>query len=114
MNTSKSMDDVTRKPLVRDLVVEARGAEMENFKQHKICTKRPISECVRVTGNQPIGSKWIDINKRDSKNPNVRSRLVVQEIKRETTEDMFAATSPLEAKQLPFLNGGHQLRRGAL
>ena len=78
------VDDMTGEPLIRELVVEARGAEMEKFQQHKVYTKRPISECVRVTGKQPIGSKWIDINKRDSKNPNYRSRLVHKK-SRETT-----------------------------
>ena len=37
------VDGVTTKPLVRDLVVEPRGAEVEKFQQHKVYTKRPIS-----------------------------------------------------------------------
>ena len=106
------VDDVTGKPLIRELVVEARGAEMEKFRQHKVYTKRPISECVKVTGKQPIGSKWIDISKGDSKNPNYRSRLVAQEIKRDNNEDMFAATPPLEPKKCLFSMAVTSFARG--
>jgi hypothetical protein len=50
----------------------------------------------------PIGTKRIDINKGDAKNPEYRSRLVAQESKRDKTDDLFAATPPLEAKKLLF------------
>ena len=77
-----------------------------------IYTKRPISECVRVTGKQPIGTKWIDINKGDTANPNYRSRLVAKEIRRGPNEDMFAATPPLEAKKCLFSYVMSQYARG--
>ena len=93
------IDDISGRPLVTEMVVEAREAEMEKFSQHKVYTKVPISECIRMTGKQPIGCKWIDINKGDAKSPNYRSRLVAKEIKRGPSDEMFAATPPLEAKK---------------
>ena len=96
------IDDMSGKPLIPSLVREARGEEMGKFSQHNVYTKVPISECVAVTGKQPIGSKWIDINKGDDALPNYRSRLVAKEIRRGPNEDMFAATPPLEAKKCLF------------
>ena len=96
------VDDMSGKPLITSLVNEARGDEMKKFRQHNVYTKVPIAECVATTGKQPIGSKWIDINKGDEKEPNYRSRLVAKEIRRDPNEDMFAATPPLEAKKCLF------------
>ena len=64
-----------------------------------------------MTGKQPIGSKWIDINKGDAKAPNYRSRLVAKEIKRGPSDNMFAATPPLEAKKCLFSTYARESRR---
>ena len=85
---------------------------MVKFKQHQVYSKVPISEYVRMTGKQPIGSKWIDINKGDAKSPNYRSRLVAKEIKRGPSDEMFAATPPLEAKKSLFSMAMSQFSRG--
>ena len=106
------VDDVSGQPLVRELVQSARKEEMVEFEQHGVYTKVPISECIRVTGKRPIGSKWIDINKGDVSNPNYRSRLVAKEIKRGPSDDMFAATPPLEAKKSLFSMAMTQFARG--
>ena len=70
---------------------------MERFLQNEVDSKCPIYECVRVSGKQPVGSRWIDINKGDEDNPNYRSRLVAKEIRRGPNKEMFAATLPLES-----------------
>ena len=54
------------------------------------------------TGKAPIGTRWIDTNKGDTQNPELRSKLVAKEIKRDNRDDMFAATPPLEAKKALF------------
>ena len=64
------VDDISGRPLLTDLVVQAREAEVQNFRNHNVCAKVPISECIRLTGKQPIGSKWIDISKGNAKTPN--------------------------------------------
>ena len=84
---------------------------MSKFREHKVYFKVPIAECLRMTGKQPIGSKWIDINKGDAKVPNYRSRLVAKEIKRGPSDDMFAATPPLEAKKCLFSMAVSQFAR---
>ena len=42
----------------------------------------------------------VDINKGDEENPEYRSRLVAKEIKKNRNRDLFAATPPIEAKQI--------------
>ena len=106
------VDDISGRPLIRELVQEARAAEMSKFREHNVYSKVPIAEAVRMTGKQPIGSKWIDINEGDAKVPNYRSRLVAKEIKRGPSDDMFAATPPLEAKKCLFSMAMSQFARG--
>ena len=61
-------------------------------------TKVPEEECWRNTGNKPIGTRWVDVNKGDDEHPEYRSRLVAKEINTGRMEGLFAATPPLEAK----------------
>ena len=51
---------------------------------------RPCDEVV-------FGTRWVDIDKGDEKKPFYRSRLVVQEYKRQAEVSFFTATPPLEA-----------------
>ena len=60
-------------------------------------TKVHAAECWERTGKAPIKSRWIDINKGDSKNPLHRSRLVGKEFNDGKDPTLFAATPPLEA-----------------
>ena len=85
---------------------------MSKFRKHNVYSKVPIAECVRMTGKQPIGGKWINISKGDAKAPNYCSRLVAKEIKRGPIDDMSAATPPLEAKKCLFSMAMSQLARG--
>ena len=50
--------------------------------------KVPIEECWANTGKDQIGTRWVDVNKGDDVNPEYRSRLVAQEIKRDKREDL--------------------------
>eukprot|EP00969_Alexandrium_andersonii_P154999 6852857-Alexandrium_andersonii.AAC.1 len=45
----------------------------------------------------PIQVRWVDISKGDAESPEYRSRLVANEIKRDSRDDLFAATPPVEA-----------------
>ena len=47
-----------------------------------------------------VKARWIDINKGDELDPELRSRLVAKEIKRDKRDDLFAATPPLEALKM--------------
>ena len=76
-------------------VKEARKEEMKEVRKHDVYTKAPLQECW-----EPIGTRWVDVNKGDKVHTEIRSRLVAQDIKTNKREDLFAATPPLEAKQL--------------
>jgi len=92
--------DLSGKALDSRLVNKARAEEMREFKKYNVYEKVPIEECWANTGKDPIGTRWVDVNKGDEVNPEYRSRLVAQEIKRDKREDLFAATPPLEAKKM--------------
>ena len=50
-----------------------------------------------MTGKKPIAVRWIDVNKGDAKNPNMRSRVVAKEFNTYNDVSLYAATPPLEA-----------------
>ena len=56
-------------------VKKARAEEMKEFKKHGVYAKVPIEECIRETGNKPIGHIWVDIDQGDRDNPNYSARL---------------------------------------
>ena len=55
-----------------------------------------MGEARRVTGKPPITVRWVDVNKGDNTNPNVRSRLVARQIRQAGEDAIFAPTPPLE------------------
>ena len=96
-------DDMSGKKLKEEKVRIAREEEMIEVRKHKVYEKVPISECWKETGQGPIGTRWVDINKGDEVNEDYRSRLVAQELKSKSMlEDIFAATPPLEVKKMLF------------
>lgn len=88
--------------LKTQLVLKPRKEEMDKYFSHNANEKVPIEESHKVTGKGQIGSRWIDINKGDDVNPDYRSRLIAKKINRSPSDEMFAATPPLEAKKMPF------------
>ena len=98
--TREYWDDLSGRELDPKLVKKARMEEIKEINKHNVYEKVPIEECWTNTGKDPIGTRWVDVNKGDDANPEYRSRLVAQEIKRDNREDLFAATPPLEAKKM--------------
>ena len=92
-------DDVSGKELPKQLAIRARETELEYSRFMKLWSKVPIKECYEKTGAAPIGVKWIEVNKGDDLNPNIRARLVAQEFNQGKLSTIFAATPPLEAKK---------------
>ena len=74
---------------------EADITEMEEFRKHGVYVKVPIQQCWDRTGKNPIGVRWVDINKGDDRNPKYRSRLVAKEFKVGEAEELFVATTSL-------------------
>ena len=91
-----AQDDVSGEPLEPKLVKVARREEIQYFKDMNVYRKVPIEECWKETGANPIGVRWVDVNKGDTANPNYRSRLVAKEYKKDEKPEWFAATPPSE------------------
>ena len=89
-------DDVNGMELDPKAVKAARKIEMEFFKKMKVYTIVPESH-QRINGGKIIDVRWIDINKGDKENPNMRSRLVGREFNQGKDDTLYAATPPLEA-----------------
>ena len=68
-------DDVIGGILDKALMIEARKLEMAFFQRMGVYTKVDRSEALRV-GGKVIKTKWVDLNKGDDKEPNMRARLV--------------------------------------
>ena len=56
---------------------------------------RAFEKARRRTGNPPVTVRWVDVNKGDDRNPNVRSQLVTRQIRQPGGEAIFAPTPPL-------------------
>ena len=74
------------------------------------------SEVIKA-GHKIIGTRFINSNKHDAANPDVRARLVAQELSWQGEESYYAATPPLQAKRMLFsqwaserVRGGKQLK----
>jgi hypothetical protein len=93
-------DEITGATLPPDLVRQARAEELTFMREWGVWERARVAECWAETGKAPIGSKWVDVNKGDSKKPLIRSRFVVKEIATYKSDDFFAATPPLEALRL--------------
>ena len=95
-------DDVTGKKLDKELVLQARAEQIGEVKKFQVYLKVPIQNCWNDTGTDPVGVRWLNVNKGDTQNPEIRCRIVAQEFNTQKREDLFAATPPLEAKKILF------------
>ena len=93
-------DETTHRKLPKAEVEKARLEELRQVYNHNVYTKVPLQQCIDETGQMPITVRWLDVNKGDEENPEYRSRLVAQEIKRDKREGLIAATPPLEANKM--------------
>ena len=71
-------DEVSNKKLNKNGVIAARLDEIKQVHTHGVYEKVPIEECWNQTGKAPIKTKWVDINKGDELNEELRSRLVAK------------------------------------
>ena len=86
------IDDTSGKLLNNTLVEKAGAEEISVIRELGVWefADRPRDEVV-------FGTRWVDINKGDENKPFYRSRLVVQDYKRQADWSFFTATPPLEA-----------------
>merc|ERR1712051_129066 len=83
-----------------DQVHAARMRELKYLMDRHVYTYASRSEAIRRTGRRPLRLKWIDSNKGDLVNPNLRSRLVCTEVRPKGVETIFAAIPPLESLRM--------------
>ena len=74
--------------------------------------KVDVQECWNVTGKEPIGVRWVDINKGDSSKPNCRSRLVAKEFNTGVRPEVYAATPPSECLRIMFSKTANGHKKG--
>ena len=94
-----AVDDVSGALLHPKLVHAGRSVEMKFFDGTKVYDRVPREEQAK-TGGKIIGTKWIDVNKGDIDNPNIRCRLVGKEFRTTPDDALYASTPPLEALRL--------------
>ena len=104
-------DETSGKMLPKDLTIKARAAEKTQVYAPKLYDKVPIKECYAGTGEGPVGTKWLEINKGDEEHFNISARLVAQEFTKGKLEAIFAATPPLEAKKAVISGHGRNWLR---
>ena len=59
-----------------------------------------ITDAIKRTGRPPITVRWVEVNKGDDENPDIRSRLAAREIRMSGQEAIFAPTPPLESLRM--------------
>ena len=95
-NIAKFHDDVTVNMLPGDLVRAARQEEIKSLNTFPVCTKVPEAN---ANGKERVCVRWCGVNKGDSSNMAVRSRLAGREFrwKGPFMQATFAATPRLES-----------------
>ena len=99
------IDQKTGEPLDPALARAARLEEVSFMKKIGLYDEVPIQECWERTGKGPTSTRWVDVNKGTTENPDVRCRLVARDFKpkgEKDRKDLFAAMPLLEIKKLVF------------
>ena len=68
-------DEMSGKKLDPERVRRAREEEMIEIYKHEVYVKVPIKQCWERTGKKPIAVCWIDVNKGDDVDVEMRSNL---------------------------------------
>ena len=111
----EAWDDVKGGSLKWEEVVEARGEEIEYMVKRGIWEVRPREECWEKTGKGPTGVRWVDTNKGDEEESDVRCRLVARDFRNKRDkgrDDLYAETPPLEAIRMQFSKAVTRRRMG--
>ena len=93
-------DDISGKSLPPGLVQSARKEEIDFMQSWNVWREVPVAESWSATGKGPLGGRWVDVNKGDDQNPDVRCRWVAKDIAFTKTDEFFAAMPPIEALRM--------------
>ena len=89
-NIQKYFDEVTHIELPAELVRAARTEEIEHFNTLLVWDVVKTQECWDKTGGPPITTKWVDVNKGDQQEYDVRCRLVAREMGGGKNDEFYA------------------------
>ena len=94
-------DEYTNEELPMGHVRNAMAEELEYFCD-RVWVGVPLDDAKNDPDGKIIGSRWVNCNKNDINDPDVRCRLVAQEVNLHADDSFYAATPPLEAKRMLF------------
>ena len=100
IQNDRFVDEITGLPLNEALCRAARQKEIDYFNSKGVWEMRTINEARSRMGRAPISVRWVEVNKGDDINPNIRSRLVAREIRAVGEDAIFAPTPPLESLRM--------------
>ena len=95
----------------RAWVQEAIREEVDYFNK-SVWTAIPLDVAMQESDAKIVGSRLVICNTNDHSDPDVRARLVAQEISSHADTSFFAANPPLEAKRLLLSQFATERRRG--
>ena len=93
-------DNLTGDVLPMKLVEAARKEELEFMDDWHVWDVVPTALCWQKTNKGPLGGRWVDTNKGDTKKPNIRCRYVAKDIAYQKDDSYFAAMPPLEVLRM--------------
>ena len=95
-------DEYTNEVLPAEGTKDAMYDELDYFCD-KVFRGVTLDEARQDPEGKIVGCRWVNSNKGDSESPDIRCRLVAQEVNNGgESPDFYAATPPLEAKRLLF------------
>ena len=90
-------DEYSGEPLDEQLTKRAKEEELQFFHSKGVWRVVPRAH---AAGQRVVGTRWVSCNKGDAEHPEIRCRLVCQEVKTYQSEEFFAATPPLETLRM--------------
>ena len=92
-------------PLDPEGVARARDEEISYMQRIGVWEESTLEECLKMTGKNPVSTRWVDVDKGRDEVSDIRSRLCARDFKvrgdgREF--DVFASMPPLESKRMLF------------
>ena len=100
MGDAQVLDEHTGEALPPALVAKAREEEVSMMEAWDVWDVITKEEAWGLTGKSPLKGRWVDCNKGDRDDYDVRCRWVAKEVAHQHSDQFFAATPPLEALRL--------------
>ncbi len=84
------------------------------FHNKGVGLKVPIARARATSGRPPITARWVDVNKGDQHNYDIRCWSVAREMGGTKSDEFYTPTPPIEAKRLLFSEAATNRKSGKL